>query len=62
MVSVIDELPQDRRVYDQYFKVMEAVEFGFAVLLASIQTIIGKGWREPKFVETFTIMDSPPGS
>lgn len=41
----------DKNVDDAYYRLLEAAEFGFQVLLASLQEIIVRGWVAPKFNE-----------
>jgi hypothetical protein len=41
----------DKRVDENYARLSEAADYGYAILLASIQKIILNGWRFPKFQE-----------
>jgi hypothetical protein len=42
----------DGRVQDSFNRLIEATEFGYAILLVSLQKIIENGWRFPRFGET----------
>lgn len=42
----------DSRVNDQYRELMTTTEFGFAVLLASVQEAVFRGWTELTFAES----------
>lgn len=44
----------DQRVEKQYQELMETTEFGFAVLLASVQEAVLRGWTALTFTETVT--------
>jgi len=41
----------DTRVNDKYREFARVSHFGFALILASVQAVIKKGWREPQFAE-----------
>lgn len=44
----------DRRVWEKYLELAKVAEFGFALVLVSVQAIIEKGWREPRFAEVLS--------
>jgi hypothetical protein len=44
----------DPRVEASYSELTTSVEFGFSVLLASVQEVIARGWTEITFTETVT--------
>ena len=41
----------DKRVDDTFGRILQATDYGYAVLLASIQKPIENGWRFPRFDE-----------
>ena len=47
----------DKAVDEKYQRLMGVAEFGFAILLIALQTIIGSGWRSPKFTQTLRVED-----
>lgn len=44
----------DNRVDTGYRRLMDAVEFGFALLLASVQEVIRRNWLQPNFEEVLS--------
>jgi hypothetical protein len=44
----------DKRLDEQYGRLLNANLFGFTLLLSSIQNTIGRNWVEPRFNETLT--------
>ncbi|WP_162911328.1 HEPN domain-containing protein [Shinella zoogloeoides] len=44
----------DKSIDSSYMRLMRATDFGFQIILASVQAIISEGWREPIFQETLS--------
>lgn len=51
VVHPMDNEILDKSVLESHSKIMNATEYGFQILLASVQKIIGRGWLEPAFEE-----------
>ena len=45
----------DHTVESEYVKIAEALEFGFRLLLTSLQSVIKNGWKQPKFSENLVL-------
>lgn len=54
IVHPINNERLDRRVEGKFQELMDASEFGFTVLICSLQALIERGWTEFKFHETLT--------